>query len=147
MEEKRPEKNKETAEEVAVWIGLDWAAEEHKICSYEVSTEKVQASSIKHTAESLHEWLSELRKQYGGAKVAVVLEQSRGAVLYALMNCDFVVLYPVNPTSLASYRSAFYPSGAKDDPGDARLLMEMVRKHPERFKAWRAEDEATRTLR
>jgi transposase len=147
MEEGNRQKNNESLEEIAVWIGLDWATEEHKICSYEVATEKVQSGTVKHSAESLHEWLGELRRQYGGAKVAVVLEQSRGAVLYALMNCDFVVLYPVNPESLSSYRNAFYTSGAKDDPGDARLLMEMVRKHPERFKAWVAEDETTRTLR
>lgn len=147
MEDEDSLKKNEPAKEIAVWVGLDWADEEHKICSYEVATEKIQAGILKHSAESLQQWLSEMRKQYGGAKVAVVLEQSRGAVLYALMNCDFVILYPVNPASLASYREAFYTSGAKDDPGDARLLMEMVRKHPDRFRAWAAEDETTRTLR
>jgi hypothetical protein len=29
------------------------------------------------------------------------------------------VLYPINPSTLASYRQAFSPSGAKDDPTDA----------------------------
>lgn len=134
-------------QDIAVWIGLDWATEEHKISSYEVSTGQSQSRTIKHSPESLQQWLAELRKQYGGARVAVVLEQSRGAVLYALMNCDFIILYPVNPQSLSSYRKAFYTSGAKDDPDDATLLMEMVRKHPDRFRAWKAEDEETRTLR
>ena len=36
-------------------------------------------------------------------------------------------LYPVNPQSLASYRKAYAPSGAKSDPADAALLMGMVR--------------------
>jgi hypothetical protein len=31
-------------------------------------------------------------------------------------------LYPINPSQLASYRQAFRPSRAKDDPVDAELL-------------------------
>lgn len=137
----------EERQEIALWVGLDWATEEHKICSYDTATGQVQSQSLKHSAEGLQQWLADLRKRSGGDRVAVVLEQSRGAVLYALMNCDFLVLYPVNPQSLVNYRKAFYTSGVKDDPDDALLLMEMVRKHPDRFRAWKPEDEETRTLR
>lgn len=134
-------------EQIAAWIGLDWADNQHQISIYEVASGTVEAYALKHSAETLQQWLGKLRARYSGAKVAVVLEQSRGAILYALMNSDFVVLYPVNPQALANYRKAFYPSGAKGDPGDARLLMEMVRKHPERFRAWVPEDAHTRSLR
>jgi transposase len=78
--------------------------------------------------------------------VAIVLEQARGAVIYALLSADFVRLYPVNPQSLASYRKAYAPSGAKSDPADAVLLMEMVRNSPERFRVWRPDDADTRSL-
>jgi len=135
------------SEELVAWIGLDWADNLHQISIYDIASEQVENYALKHSAETLQRWLDDLRKRYNGGKVGVVLEQSRGAVLYALMSCDFVVLYPVNPHALASYRKAFYTSGAKDDPKDATLLMEMVRKHPERFRAWEAEDPDTRSLR
>ena len=32
------------------------------------------------------------------------------------------------------YREAFSPSGAKDDPSDAELALEVLLTHPERFK-------------
>jgi transposase len=134
-------------EQIAAWIGMDWADSEHQVCSYDVASGQTEASTLKHSAETLRDWLAGLRKRYHGAKVAVVLEQSRGALLYALMSCDFLVLFPVNPQSLANYRKAFNPSGAKDDPGDAMLLMEMVRKHPERFRPWVPDDPQTRSLR
>jgi transposase len=134
-------------EHIAAWIGMDWADNEHQVCIYDVASGQTEASTLKHSAESLRDWLAGLRKRYHGAKVAVVLEQSRGALLYALMSCDFLVLFPVNPQSLANYRKAFQPSGAKDDPVDATLLMEMVRKHPERFRPWVADDPLTRSLR
>lgn len=135
------------SELLVAWIGLDWADNQHQISIYDIGSGQVENYALKHSPETLQRWLDDLRKRYNGGKVAVVLEQSRGAVLYALMNCDFVVLYPVNPQALASYRKAFYTSGAKDDPMDATLLMEMVRKHPERFRAWVAEDPDTRSLR
>jgi transposase len=74
------------------------------------------------------------------------LEQSRGAVVYALMGYGAVDLYPLNPVTLSKYRDAFYPSGAKDDPIDARLLLEVLERHPEALRLWRPDTEQTRLL-
>lgn len=134
-------------DEIAAWIGLDWADKEHSVAEFAVDSGKTDRYRIKHTAEALQDWLNKLRERFSGSKVAVVLEQSRGPVLYALMSREFIVLYPINPQSLASYRKAFYSSGAKDDPLDADLMSEMVRKHPDRFRAWVADDVHTRSLK
>ena len=72
--------------------------------------------------------------------------QSRGALMYALMGHAFLDLYPINPVTLARYREAFAPSRAKDDPGDARLLSEILRLHREKLAVWKPDDEQTRTL-
>jgi len=61
------------------------------------------------------EYFSNLRCRYPGQQIAVGLEQSRGPLLFALLQYDFLVLYPLNPTTLAKYREAFTPSRAKDD--------------------------------
>ncbi len=134
-------------EEIAAWVGLDWADKEHKIALYETGSGRVESYSLNHSGEAFEKWLAELKARYNGAKVAVVLEQSRGAVLYALMGCEFIVLYPVNPQALHSYRKAFATSGAKNDPADAELLRDIVRKHPEQFHPWVAEDSDTRSIR
>jgi transposase len=75
------------------------------------------------------------------------LEQSRGALVYALMKYDFLVLFPVNPLQLARFREALGPSGAKDDPDDAQLLVELLRKHGDRLRPWKPDDMQTRLLR
>ena len=134
-------------EQIAAWIGLDWADKEHKIALYETSSGRVESYSLKHTAEAIEKWVGELRTRYGGAKVAVVLEQSRGAVVYALMGSEFIVVYPVSPQAAHSYRKAFATSGAKNDPADAELLRDIVRKHPERFRPWVVEDGNLRSIR
>ena len=63
------------------------------------------------------------------------------------MQYEFLLLCPVNPAQLASYRRAFHPSGAKDDPTDAELLAQLVREHGDQVRVWRPDDEISRALR
>jgi len=57
------------------------------------------------------------------------------------------VIFPVNPSTLAKYRRAFVPSGAKDDPTDAALALELLRRHPEKLARLRRESDDMRALR
>ena len=57
----------------------------------------------------LHGWVAQLRERFGGRPVGLAIEQRRGAVIHALMQYEFLVLYPVNPKALARYREAFHP--------------------------------------
>ena len=133
-------------EAIVAWVGIDWADESHAVCEHEVRTGNKQIYAVEQNAESLQEWINQLRIRYGGARIAVVLEQARGGLIYALMSTDFIEIYPVNPQSLAKFRKALYPSGAKSDPADAELLEEMVRQNPARFRAWVPGDAPTRSL-
>jgi len=132
--------------EIVAWIGVDWADESHHVSEYKVETGSRASYVIPHKAESLQEWLNQLQNRYTGKRIAVVLEQARGGLIYALMRTDFIEIYPVNPQSLAKYRKALYPSGAKSDPPDAELLGDMVRQNVDRFRAWVPGDEQTRGL-
>jgi len=140
-------KIKEQEKQIRAWIGLDWADEKHDISLYEVASGKEEALELRHSGEVLQEWLGQLRLRFQGGHVAVVMEQGRGALLNVFMNCEFLVLYIINPKSLSSYREAFYGSGAISDPVDAQLMREMVRQNPTRFRAWRPDDAMTRSLR
>lgn len=133
-------------EEYAALIGVDWAAEKHDVWVWDSATGESGHRVVKHTPEALAEWMGELQTRYGGRRVAVCLEQSRGALIYALMGHAFLVLYPINPATLARYRGAFSPSRAKDDPSDARLLAEILRMHRDKLSAWKPDDTQTRTL-
>jgi transposase len=132
--------------EIAAWVGLDWADKEHALCLEVSGSSSRESSILQQTPQALHAWVAQLRARFGGRTVAIALEQSRGAVIYALMRYDFLLLYPIPPLSLASYRKSFASSGAKTDPSDAALLLELIRLHRDRFHAWVPDDTATRTL-
>jgi len=133
-------------QEFGAYIGLDWADRTHVISLRGTDSGKVEHYQLVHKPEALAEWVSDLQRRFPGQRVAVALEQARGAVVHALMGYDFLVLYPVNPKTLAKYREAFSPSGAKDDPTDADLLLELVTLHRDKLRAWLPDDELTRTI-
>jgi hypothetical protein len=49
-------------------------------------------------------------------------------------------IVPINPVVLHRFRQAFAPSGAKNDPGDAALIGEIVLTHPEKFETLKSPD-------
>jgi transposase len=129
------------------YIGIDWADRKHDIALYDCTSDTWQESTIKTRPQDLLDWVNQLRARYGEGKIAVAMEQKRGPLLYALCQYDNLVLFPINPRSVANYRKAFQPSRAKSDPVDARLLVELMQKHPEKLVCWVAGCPQTRALR
>jgi transposase len=74
------------------------------------------------------------------------VELSKGPLVYALQQYDFLVLYPVNPTTLTKYREAFRLSHAKDDPTDAELALEVLTTHRDKLSALHPQSTPMRTL-
>jgi transposase len=133
--------------EFAAFVGIDWAHQAHAVSILPADGSGSQSGIVPQTAEAITAWVAQLRERFGGRPVAICLEQSRGPLVYALMQYDFLVLYPLNPKQLSDYRGALYPSGAKSDPTDAELLARFLREHCDKLRAWRPDDPLTRSLR
>ena len=133
--------------EFAAIIGIDWSDRKHDVCLMEAGSNIVEYDVIEQSPEALSAWTSQLSTRFKGRKIAICLEQSRGALINALMNYEFLVLYPVNPKTLNKYREAFTTSKAKDDPSDAYLAMELVSRHRDKLRAWKPDDELTRSIK
>ena len=130
----------------AAFVGLDWADQKHDVSVVSADGTNPDHQVIIHSPEALNEWLLQLHQQFPQGKIAVCLEQSRGALIYHLLGYDFLTLFPVNPKSLARFREAFTVSGSKDDFSDADYLREMVTLHHHRLRPWKPDDEQSRTI-
>jgi len=128
---------------VIVWI--DWGDEKHAVFLIEEATGKRIRQEVEHTPEAIADWVGSLRRQFPNSQVVVCLEQTRGALIYALMKYDFL-LVPVNPKQLARFREVLCASGAKDDPDDAEFLAELFAKHAAYLRIWKPDAEETRLL-
>lgn len=131
----------------AAFIGIDWADKKHDICLSVPGVEKRERSVLEHRPAAIRAWADELRQRFAGAPVAVSIELSQGPIVSALLEHDFFVLFPVQPTTLARYRKAFTPSRAKDDPTDAELALELLLRYPEKLTRLEPEGAPMRTLR
>jgi hypothetical protein len=87
---------------------------------------EVGTGAIDHTPEAIDVWAAELRMRFGGQSIAVALEQSRGSLVFMLTKYEHLGIFLVHPTVLVNYRKSFRPSGAKADPSDARLLLDIL---------------------
>jgi transposase len=132
--------------ELAALVGIDWADQKHAVALKEAGSDRVQSLEIAATPEALTEWIASLRVRFGGRPVGIVLEQAKGALIHALLEHEFFVLYPVNPAMVDRYRKAFSSSGAKSDPTDAKLMLELLEKHRDRLHPWIPDDADTRAL-
>ena len=130
--------------EFAAFVGIDWADEEHAVCV--LDGERLRREVLPHTPEAIAAWAARLARDFGSRPVAVMLEQSRGALMHALLQYPQLVLYPINPKQAARYREALVHSGKKDDPTDAECLARFVREHHRELRAWQPADAATRQL-
>jgi len=131
---------------LAARIGWDWADGHHDLALLPADSNRVEHIRIPHTPEALREFLGELQCRFGDQPVGICIEKCRGAIVHALLEYDFIRLFPVNPLTLCRFREAWAPSRAKDDPTDADCLLDILRKHPERLRCWTPDDPQTRTL-
>jgi transposase len=132
--------------EFAALIGIDWASQRHALCLYDYASGKREASTLEHTPEAIAQWAQGLEQRFGGKKIALCLEQTKGPLIYALLEYPFFVLYPINPATAARYRQAFKTSRAKNDPADAQVCLELLLHHRDKLTPWLANDGTTREL-
>lgn len=132
--------------EFAAWVGIDWADKKHVWAMQVAGEARVQQGQLDQKPEAVEQFACELAQRFPGRLVAVGLEQSRGALMFMLTKYAHLVLYPIHPNTLDHYRKSFYPSGAKSDPNDASLALDLLRRHPERLRPFRPDTVETRTL-
>ncbi|NBB81061.1 MAG: transposase [Verrucomicrobia bacterium] len=125
---------------ISLQIGIDWADQKHDycLCPFQPEPGQVQAKNesgiVSSSPEKLHEWIMQVRQRFPDGVIEVCVELSRGALINALREYDFIRIYPLNPISSNRFRECLYPSLTKDDVKDASLLLTILQKHREHLR-------------
>ena len=126
-------------------VGIDWADRKHDFCLQARDAPKREFGIIEHSPQAIDHWAHSLHHRFGGP-IAICLELAKGPLVSALQRYDFIELFPVHPTTLATYRQAFVPSRAKDDPSDAEMALDILLRHPEKLHPIQLQSVDMRTL-
>jgi transposase len=110
-----------------VFAGHDWAEAHHDVFVEDDTGRRLAAARLPEGFEGVrrfHELVAEHIAAPG--EVLVATETDRGLFVGALVAAGYQVI-AVNPLSTSRYRERLSTSGAKSDPGDARVLAELAR--------------------
>ena len=132
--------------EFSAYVAIDWADRQHCWRLADTEGTYLDQGELRNTPEAIDSWVAELLARFPEGLVALCLEQSRGGLVFQLGKYARLVLFPVHPATIASFRQAFYPSGAKDDPGDTALLLELLTKHRPHLRRLEPDTAETRLL-
>ncbi len=134
------------SEKFGACIGMDWGDREHVYRILDIASQKIKEHTLLQNPNALAKWVTELQQCYPRQKIAIAIEQSKGAVINFLMEYDCFVVFVVAPKLAAKYRQAFKSSGAKDDGNDSGFILDILIRHREKLCPWRPEDPQTRKL-
>ena len=110
-----------------IFVGIDWSETHHDVCVLGVEGEGLTKGRVPEGVEGLarlHEMLAAHAEE--PSDVVIGIELDRGLLVGALVATGYAV-HAVNPLSVDRYRDRHRTSGAKSDPGDARVLADLVR--------------------
>ena len=132
--------------EFVAYVGIDWADQKHVWCWQAAGSTEREHGELEHKPETVEAWVGQLCQRFGPGPIAVAVEQVKGALVCMLSKYECLHLFPVPSTMSASMRKALYPSGAKDDPQDADLLLELLVQHRDKLRCLRPDNEGTRRV-
>jgi transposase len=127
--------NPESHARYAALIGIDWANTTHAFALYDPHTDTTEESTLAANPNAIDHWAHQLQDRFDGP-IAICVELNRGALVDQLASFDFIDIYPLNPVTSARFRKAFTPSGAKDDPSDARRHLSILLQHRDQLRLW-----------
>jgi transposase len=130
----------------AAFVAIDWGDEKHAWSMETPAGGGRERGRLEHTPEAIESWMMALRSRFGDRPLAIAVEQSRGALVFMLSKYAQLHLYPIHPRAAAQFRAALFPSGAKDDPDDADILLDLLLHHRSRLRRLEPDTEETRTL-
>lgn len=110
-----------------IYVGIDWSESHHDVCVLDERGEVLAKGRVPEGVEGLsrlHAMVADHAED--PAEVVVAIELDRGLLVGALVAAGYRV-HAVNPYSVSRYRDRVGTSGAKSDPGDARVLADLVR--------------------
>jgi hypothetical protein len=113
-----------------IFVGLDWAESHHDVCVVDDQGRVLGRRRIGDSLAGVGELHSLVGQHVGDGddphSIVVGIEKDRGLIVTALLAADYQV-YAINPMAAARYRERHAVSGAKSDPGDAKILADLVR--------------------
>ena len=110
-----------------VFVGHDWAEDHHDVFIEDDTGKRLGGGRLQEGVEGIARFHAMLAGLVDNpADVVIATETDRGLFVNTLVAAQYTVI-ALNPMSTSRYRERHSTSGAKSDPGDAKVLAELAR--------------------
>ncbi len=130
-----------------VYLGIDWAEAHHDVCLLDEAGTRLDKARVPDGIEGLariHELIG--AHTSNPETVVVGIETDRGLLVQGLVVTGYQV-YALNPFAVSRYRDRHTVSRAKSDPGDAKVLAELVRTDRQNHRPLAGDSELAESLK
>jgi transposase len=130
-----------------IFVGVDWAEAHHDVHVEDEDGKRLGGGRLPEGVEGIarfHEMVGDHAEEPG--EVVIGIETDRGLFVTALVAAGYEV-FAVNPMSTSRYRDRHSTSGAKSDPGDAKVLADMVRTDRHNHRPVAADSETVQVVK
>jgi len=130
-----------------IFVGIDWAEAHHDVCLVDESGQVLAKRRVDEGLEGvgkLHALVAEYAQE--PASVVIGIETDRGLLVGSLLAAGYQV-FAINPLAASRYRDRHATSGAKSDPGDARVLADLVRTDRHQHRAVAGDSELAEAVK
>jgi transposase len=112
---------------MTIFVGDDWAEDHHDIHVMRENGDKIVSQRLPEGLDGIRRFHELIGAHISDpVDVIVGIETDRGMWVRSLIASGYQV-YAINPLSVSRYRDRHNVAGAKSDPGDAKLLADLVR--------------------
>jgi transposase len=132
---------------VVIYLGIDWAEAHHDACVMDEDGRVLAKGRVPEGVDGLtrlHEMVAAHTEE--PSEVMVGIETDRGLLVGQLVATGYRV-YAINPMAASRYRDRHRVSGAKSDPGDAKVLADLVRTDRNNHREVAADTELAEALK
>jgi transposase len=130
-----------------IFVGVDWAEAHHDVHVQDESGRRLAGGRLPEGVEGIGRFHDLVGAQVDEpSQVVIGIETDRGLFVAALVAAGYLV-FAVNPMSTSRYRDRHSASGAKSDPGDAKVLADMVRTDRHNHRPVSADSETVQAVK
>jgi len=130
-----------------VFVGHDWAETHHDVYVVDGDGNRLGGGRLPEGIEGVRRFHDLVGAHCDDpADVVIATETDRGLFVGALVAAGYTVL-AINPLSTSRYRDRLSTSGAKSDPGDAKVLADLARTDAHQHRAIAGDSELAEAIK
>jgi transposase len=130
-----------------IFVGIDWAEVHHDACVMDDTGVVLARRRVPDNLEGLYELYTVFAEHADDANDVVIGIETANGLLTRTLHAAGYQIFVINPLAASRYRGRHTISKAKSDPGDAKMLADLVRTDRQNHRLFAEDSEEAEAIK